>query len=100
MGKLPSDFYCRWRKSQKAASNGHLWNIYLHYFMHNKQEEAARLNKPLEHTQMFCSQYYAKSKVDNTNFPELLETYRELEMAGMKMMVGQCKQEVEKYEKL
>jgi hypothetical protein len=32
MGKPPSDLYHKLEKSQKGASDGHLWNIYLHYF--------------------------------------------------------------------
>ena len=98
-GKPPSDLYRRLEKSRKGASEGHLWNIYLHYFARHEEEEAARLNKPLERTQSFRSQCYAQYKADNANFHELLETYQELEMAGTEMTVGQRKREVEKYEK-
>jgi hypothetical protein len=98
-GKAASDLYRRLEKSRKGVSEGHLWNIYLHYFARHEEQEAARLNKPLERTQTFRSQCYAKYKVDNANFHELLETYQELEMAGTEMTVGQRKREVEKYEK-
>ncbi|KIM72187.1 hypothetical protein PILCRDRAFT_93559 [Piloderma croceum F 1598] len=98
-GKPPSDLYRRLEKSRKGASEGHLWNIYLHYFARHEEEEAARLNRPLERTQTFRSRCYAQYKVNNANFRELLETYQELEMAGTEMTVGQRKREVEKYEK-
>ena len=71
----------------------------MHYFAPHKEEEAARVNKPLVCMQMFWSQCYAQYKVDNTNFLELLETSHELEMVDTDMMMSQCKQEVEKYKK-
>ena len=98
-GKPPSDLYRKLEKSRKGTSEGHLWNIYLHYFARHEEEKAARVNKPLTCTQTFRSQCYAQYKVDNANFHELLETYHELEMAGAEMTVGQRKREVEKYEK-
>lgn len=98
-GKPPSSLYRRLEKSRKGTPDGHLWNIYLRYFARHEEEEAARLNKPLEHTQAFRSLCYAQYKADNANFRELLETYQELEIAAVEMTVGQRKREVEKYEK-
>jgi hypothetical protein len=98
-GKPPSALYRRLEKSRKGTPDGHLWNIYLHYFARHEDEEAARLNKPLERTQAFRSLCYARYKIDNPNFHQLLETYQELEMAAAEMTVGQRKREVERYEK-
>ncbi|KIM73187.1 hypothetical protein PILCRDRAFT_15434 [Piloderma croceum F 1598] len=67
-------------KSRKTPSEGHLWNIYLHYFAYRS----------------LC---YAQYKVDHQSFQVLLEAYQELEMAGVEMTAGQCKREVKKYEK-
>lgn len=98
-GKPPSDLYRRLEKSRKGSSDGHLWNIYLHYFARHEDEEAARIGRPLERTQPFRSLCYVRYKRDHENFQELLETYQELEMADTEMTVGQRKREVEKYEK-
>ena len=98
-GKPASDLYRRLERAQKGSPEGHHWNIYLHYFACHEEEEAARLNKPLERTQTFRSQCYAQYKAAHANYQELLETYQELEMTGTEMMMGQRKQEVKKYEK-
>jgi hypothetical protein len=47
-GKPPSNLYRRLEKSQKGALEGHLWNIYLHYFvmrrsLHGASTEASRI---------------------------------------------------------
>ena len=97
-GKPPSDLYRRLERTRKGSSKGHLWNIYLYYFACH-EEEAARIKQPLERTQAFRSLCYAQYKEDHSNFQELLETYQELEMATVELTVGQCKREVEKYEK-
>jgi len=98
-GKPPSNLYRRLEKARKGPSDGQLWNIYLHYFARHEQEEAARINKPLQRTQTFRSLCYAKYKEDNLHFQELLETYRELQMEDTGVTVGQRKREIEKYEK-
>ena len=98
-GKPPSDLYRRLEKSRKGSSEGHLWNIYLHYFARHEEEEAARVGQPLERNQAYRSLCYAQYKVDHENFQELLEVYHELEMADVEMTVGQRKREAEKYEK-
>jgi len=98
-GKPPSDLYRRLEKSRKGSSDSHLWNIYLHYFARHEEEEAARIGRPLQRTQTYRSQCYARYKADNENFQELLEAYHELEMATAEMTVGQRKREAEKYEK-
>jgi len=98
-GKPPSDLYRRLERTRKGSSDGHLWNIYLHYFARHEDEEAARIKKPLKRTQAYRSQCYAQYKVDHPNFQELLETYHELEMVAVELTVGQRKREVEKYEK-
>ena len=98
-GKPPSDLYRRLEKSRKGPSEGHLWNIYLHYFARHEKEEAARVGRPLESSQAYRSLCYAQYKVDHENYQELLEVYHELEMTKTEMTVGQRKREAEKYEK-
>jgi hypothetical protein len=98
-GQPASDLYCRLERSQKGSHEGKWWNIYLHFFAHHEEEEVARINRPLERNQSFWSQCYAQYKADHLNFMELLEIYCDLQMVDTEVTVGQCKQEVEKYEK-
>jgi hypothetical protein len=98
-GQPTSDLYRRLERSRKGSHEGKCWNIYLHFFARHEEEEAARINRPLERNQSFRSQCYAQYKADHPNFVELLETYRELQMVDAEVTVGQRKREVEKYEK-
>ena len=98
-GKAPSDLYRRLEKSRKGTHEGKWWNIYLHYFARHEEEEAARIDEPLERTQSFRSLCYTQYKTDNPHFQEILETYRELHMADTEVTVGHRKREIERYER-
>jgi hypothetical protein len=98
-GKPASDLYRRFERSRKGPSTSQFWNVYTHYFANNEKEESKRVPGPPARTQDFRSRCYTQYKLAHPNYRELLETYRELEMASVEMTVGQRKKEIEKYEK-